>query len=239
MNKFACILFLAVMIIPMCTTAQLPKGKMLVGKVSKEQFGRNVKISGDGNVLAVAAPFNSEHGDKDGRIVVYKFVNNNWQIMGNEILPDARDFFYGEMMELSEDGEKLVVASPFGGVSIYHFDGNDWIKSPHTLQLENQNDQIQSISISSDASKMAVSFDSQTQRTVNIKLFNFDGQQWLQEGVNLVPYPGVKIYRLALSLSENGQVLVVGNYSKDTKALRNTGEVLLYTKRRKSMEAKR
>ncbi|MBN8650591.1 MAG: FG-GAP repeat protein [Cytophagales bacterium] len=229
MNKFTYILFIAIVVIPTCTAAQMRKGNMLPGKVSTEQFGRNVKISADGTVLAVAAPFNSEHGDENGRIAVFEFDGNNWQMMGNEILPGAKDFFYGEMMELSADGKKLVVASPFGCVSIYDFDGKDWVKSPYKVQLENPTDLIQSISITPDARKMAVSFDCQKHRTVCINLFDFNGIQWLQDGLDLTPSPGEKIYSLSLSLSSNGQVLVAGNHSKDTKELNNAGEVLFYS----------
>lgn len=230
MNSKNILGILVSLLLPNCIFAQSLKGTMLTGKVQEEQFGRTVKISADGNTLAIAAPLNSETGDRNGRITMYKFDGYNWQMMGNEILPGAKDFRYGEMMELSEDGQKIIIASPFGGVSFYGFDGKGWTKSPQAIHLENQNDQIQSISITPDAGKMAVSFDCQKHRTVCIKLFNFDGKQWLQDGVDLIPYPDEKIYGLALSLSANGKLLVVGNYSKDTKELKNAGEVIFYSK---------
>lgn len=230
MKKSIFILFLTAVTIPVHTLAQRLKGTMLVGKVSNEQFGRNVKISGDGTVLAVGAPFNSEHGEKLGRIAVYKFDNNHWEMMGYEILPGVKDFEYGEMMELSEDGKKIIAASPFGGISSYVYDGKGWIKLPQTIQLENKDDQIKSMSITPDAGTMAVAYFSEKYRTVCLRFFNFDGDQWMQDGVDLRPRSDEKIYNFALSLSTDGQLLVVGNYSRDIKEKQNAGEVIFYRK---------
>jgi hypothetical protein len=230
MKKKTCFSFLIAIMFPVSISAQSQKGTMLTGNTQNEQFGRNVKISTDGTVLAVGAPLNSEHGDQDGRIAVYKFDGNNWQMMGNEIWPGATDFRYGEIMELSGNGEKLVAASPFGGISFYTFDGRDWVRSSQVIHLENKNDQVNSISITPNAQKIAVAFDCEKHRTACIKIFNFEGEQWTQDGPDLIPCPNEKIYTLALSLSPDGQLLVVGNYSKDTKLLKNAGEVVFYTK---------
>lgn len=211
-------------------SAQPMRGSMLTGIVNEEQFGRNVKLSADGSILAVGAPFNSKYGDRVGRVAVYKFDGSNWQMMGNEIWPGKKDFSFGEMMELSADGKKLIVATPFGGVSFYDFDGKDWIKAPQVIQLENNNDQIDALAITPDAKKIAFSFDCAKHRTLCINAFYFDGQQWLQDGGDIIPSPDEHIYSLALSFSADGQTLVVGNKSKDSKQHKNAGEVLIYSK---------
>jgi hypothetical protein len=223
------IFFLSIVLTQLSLSAQLLKGKMLVGKVPKEQFGRNVKLSSDGNILAVAAPFNSDYGDKNGRIAVYKFSNSNWQMLGDEILAGDDDFEYGEMMALSADGQKLVAASPFGGTSIYSFNGANWILA-QTIFPENDNDMINAISITPDAGKIAVAHECTKHRAVCVKLFYFDGKQWGQDGIDLIPYPGERVYRLSLSFSADGNQLVVGNYSKDTRQYKDAGEVIIYAK---------
>lgn len=75
MNKFTFILFIAMVVIPACTTAQMRKGNILLGKVSSEQFGRNVKISADGNTLALGFPHSDENGNMSGKVVVYGLTN--------------------------------------------------------------------------------------------------------------------------------------------------------------------
>jgi hypothetical protein len=229
MNKIFSIIILFQ--VSVFTNAQIPQQTILTGKTSKEQFGRNVKISADGKILAVGAPLSSEHGDKAGRIVLYKSFNNSWLQMGNEILPGEKDFRYGEMMELSDDGKKIIVASPFGGISFYTLDSQSWGKSPQTIQLENNYDQIMSLSITPDAQNLAVSFDCVKHKTVCIKLFTLNGKQWVQDGADIVPYPDEKIYSLSLSLSADGRFLVAGNYSKDVNTQKNAGEVIIYNKK--------
>jgi WD40 repeat protein len=211
-------------------SAQSVKGKMLVGKVKEEQFGRNVKISADGNILAVAAPLNSEYGDQNGRISVYAYNGNDWQMMGKEILPGKGDFRYGEIMELSADGRKLFAASPFGGVSVYTYHDSNWVKSEHTIQLESNYDHIKSISITPDADKIAIMFESDKLRRACIKLFDYDGRRWVQDGIDLVPYPDEIVRRLSLSFSADGNKLAVGHYGKDTRRYKNAGEVIIYAK---------
>jgi hypothetical protein len=222
--------FLVILLTQITLHAQSPKGKMLVGKVPNEQFGRNIKISADGNVLAVAAPLNRKQQEKKGRIEVYKYNSPDWQLMGKEILPGEDDFRYGETMELSADGKKLFVASLFKTISIYTFDGANWIKSAQTIQLESDGDQIESIAITHDAGKIAVMYESEKHRTACIKLFDFDGNQWIQDGIDLIPYPGERVYRLSLSFSADGNQLIAGNYSKDTRQYKDAGEVIIYAK---------
>lgn len=230
MDKKKCICYITLLLFSSVISAQLTKGKMLTGKATGEQFGRNVKLSADGTVLAVGAPLNSEQGDQDGRIAVYKFDGTNWQMLGNQILPGTKDFRYGEIMELSGDGKKLVAASAFGGVSFYAFDGKDWIKSSQNIQMENPGDQVKSISITPDGGKIAVSYSCEKHWTVCIKLCYFDGNQWQQDGPDITPFPGERIYSLPVSLTADGQLMAVSNYSKDVKGLKNTGGVIFYNK---------
>lgn len=217
------------LLLPICILAQSQKGNMLVGKVPEEQFGRNVKIAADGNTIAIAAPFYITQGEKKGRISVYKFNGTDWQILGSEIAAGPKDFDYGELMELSADGKKLVVSSPFGSVSIYTFNSTEWIKSSNAIELES-NSQIESIAITPDADKLAVAYECDKHRTVCINLFYSDGKQWQKDGEEIIPEPNERIYGLSLSLSADGSQLVVGNYSKDTKQHKNAGEVIIYAK---------
>ncbi|WP_290790816.1 hypothetical protein [Flavihumibacter sp. UBA7668] len=210
--------------------AQIQKGLVLLGKVPGEQFGRNIKLSADGTVLAVAAPFNSEYGDKLGRIEVYKFDGNNWSRMGKEILAGPGDFNYGEHMELSKDGRILVVGAPFQSVNIYTFSNDSWVKSVKSIQLEKENDMLQAITMSSDMQHIAVAFESSAYKRCCIRIFKQKEEQWIQEGNDIIPAPLQKIYGLSLSLSKEGNLLAIGNYSKDTMRMRNAGEVLFYKK---------
>ncbi len=210
--------------------AQIQKGMVLIGKVPGEQFGRNIKLSADGTVLAVAAPFNSEYGDKLGRIEVYKLDGNNWSRMGKEILAGPGDFNYGEHMELSKDGRILVVGAPFQSINIYSFSNDSWVKSDKSIQLENENDMLRAVTMSSDMQRIAVAFESSAYKKCCIKIFKVKEEQWIQEGDAIFPAPLQRIHGLSLSLSKDGNLLAVGNYSKDTMRMRNTGEVIFYKK---------
>ncbi len=201
---------------------------MLTGHSLEEQFGRNLKISADGSVLAVAAPLNSQSGDTKGRIGIYQFKDASWQLLGQEILPGKQDFRYGEVMELSADGTKLLVASPFQTVYLYSFNGQAWVKSGQVMQLEDANDLITSIAITPDATRIAIAHECNQHKTICIKFFSLDGNQWLPDSDELTPYPTDYIYIPSLSLSADGNTVVIGHHNKDSRQYRKAGEVTFF-----------
>ncbi|MGX7667944.1 hypothetical protein [Flavobacterium pedocola] len=211
--------------------AQKAKGEILIGKTTKEQFGRNVKLSKDGSILAVAAPFNSEFSDKNGRIAIYKFTNNKWTQMGNAVYPDKRDFEYGAIMELSADGSKLIVGAPFRTINFYAFDGTDWKRTNEQIILENEFDQIETISVTEDVKKLAVSYYSQKIYSNCVKIFKSEDQKWVQEGNTIMPNEDAlskKGFGESISLFSNGNCIAVGDPYANSKNLKNTGGITIY-----------
>lgn len=219
---------LALLLLSFPAAAQIGKGAPLTGNLNKEQFGRNVKISADGNILAVAAPFNSATGEKKGRISVYQFDGRQWQVLGNEIVGEQADFNYGEVMELSADGKRLVVASPFQHVTVYDFDGREWRQAARALSLENWNDQIASLSITQDANIIAVVYKSAGRGGNFLAVQQQNGKQWVPHGNVIMLRPDS--YGNRTCLFPGGDKLVVGNYAWSTKKYKRAGEVATYVK---------
>jgi len=81
------------------------KGQRLIGDVSWNNFGFDVDLSFDGNVLCVNAL------GQNNLIRCYKFVNDEWEIKGSTIFPTDIESTVGCRLSLSDDGNKLVANS--------------------------------------------------------------------------------------------------------------------------------
>lgn len=208
--------------------AQRIKGEVLLGKTVEEQFGRNVKLSNDGNTMAIAAPLNSDFSDQNGRITVYKYLNNKWEQIGNDIFPSGNGYKFGEIMELSSDGNTLIVPSSFQKINFYTFNGIAWEKSKKNITLENEYDYIKAISITNDLKKIAVTYDNSKLYSNCIKIFKHDTNGWMQEGTTILPESSKKSFGNAISLSSEGNFIVVGNSFANSNGLKYNGEITIY-----------
>lgn len=212
------------------TEAQTLKGKMLTGKSAEEQFGRKVKLSANGKVLAVAAPFNRDSGEKKGRIAVYEFDGNEWKIMGREIIPDQDYFDFGEMMDLSADGKRLMVAAPFEKIAVYDFDESQWKNSRTLIIDESSSDMISAISMTPDGQQLAVAYETAKDGKYRAKAFRQSGQNWVADGLPMEPNGPERMYGNSIVISADGSTIVIGNEYAHAGNLKKAGQISTYKK---------
>ena len=55
------------------------------GEVAGDRSGQTISISSDGNVVAIAAPFNDENGNNSGHVRVYENDEGVWRQIGDDI----------------------------------------------------------------------------------------------------------------------------------------------------------
>ena len=95
------------------------KGSAILGPNYKAWAGWNVSVSGDGNTLAFSAPISTPF------VSVYRFVNNDWVQLGNNLTGDRK-------VSLSGDGNYVAVGESYsylsatGRVQIYSYSNNAW-----------------------------------------------------------------------------------------------------------------
>ena len=208
--------------------AQRLKGEILLGKTVEEQFGRNVNLSNDGNTMAIAAPLNSDFSDKNGRITVYKYLNNKWEQIGSDIFPSGNGYKFGEIMELSSDGNTLIVGSPFQKINFYTFNGTVWGKLNENIILENKFDQIEAISITNDLKKIAVTYENSKLYSNCVKIFKHDISGWVQEGTTIFPENSKESFGNSISLNSDGNIIVIGNSYANSNGIKSSGEITMY-----------
>lgn len=108
------------------------KGSEIIGTQSGERFGINVALNDAGTILAVGAflydafGFNSD----TGRVKVYRFNDNNWEALGEDINGLVAIDRFGRGVALDAVGETLVAGASFsdangedsGQTRVFRFD---------------------------------------------------------------------------------------------------------------------
>jgi len=83
-------------------------GSSLFGASSSDNFGKDVSLSTDGQILAVGIPGSDGNGMYSGEVKIYKYDGNDWGQIGNSVYGDSWEFA-GKAISLNDDGSVLAV----------------------------------------------------------------------------------------------------------------------------------
>ena len=115
-------------------------GQRIVGEYSGDLMTKqnSMSLSKDGNTIALASFRNDNNGTDTGQVRVYRYNQNTslWVQLGDELNGDNVGDQFGRSVALNENGNILVVGSPFadeitssdnrGYIIVYHYVSGDW-----------------------------------------------------------------------------------------------------------------
>ena len=90
-----------------------------------DRFGSVVALSGDGNTIAVSAPYYSTYinGKVDklmcGIVIAYTWNVNRWDQKGNQIIGKESYFKLGISMDISYNGSKIIIGSAYNPLGVF------------------------------------------------------------------------------------------------------------------------
>ena len=103
----------------------IQKGVDLDGEAEEDGFGASVRLSSDGNSVAIGAYGNDDAGNNAGHVRVYKWDGNNWIQKGADIDGESSNDRFGSWVGMSADGNTVAASAPIGEfdgeVSIFTF----------------------------------------------------------------------------------------------------------------------
>ncbi len=200
-------------------------GSDINGESDYDQSGFSVSLSGDGNTIAIGAPYNDEN-DLDsisslGHVRVYNWDGLIWNKLGNDIDGKASYDQTGYSVSLSDDGNTVAVGSygdrpsstltEEGHVSVYNYNGSNWIQLGQDIVLRI----FESVSLSSDGNIVAITTHQKTGEPSGTKVYHYNGQYWIQKGSSIDGIGHV-------SLSGDGNTVAITNlHSKESVAIVN------------------
>lgn len=196
-------------------------GSNILGTELSERAGKSVSISGNGLIIAVGSP-GFEGSYNDGRVRVFQFDGTKWFRLGADIRDPDNDYSMGGSIELSEDGFTIVIANNQQSdvIRVYHFEFGGWnlLGEPISGQYYGPLDEVK-VDLNAAGDIVAVG----SPDTDNVRAYKFVDDEWIQLGDDIVGELSRENIGSALSLSDDGNTLVVGFANIDTD-----GEVKTY-----------
>ncbi|MEC9093674.1 MAG: Calx-beta domain-containing protein, partial [Planctomycetota bacterium] len=184
-----------------------------------------VSISENGQTVAVGAKNHDANGDVDGdnfgQVRVFDWDGINWVQRGNEILGESENDNAGASLSLSDNGQRIVVASSGhwngnpegrnGKIRVFQWDGINWEQVGQDL-IGADNDYLgYSAKLSADGNTVisgAISFDSGRGR---VKVYDWNGSEWEQRGNHLSGQWEGDSFGHSLGMSDDGNTVAISS----------------------------
>lgn len=101
-------------------------GNTIIGREEDDQSGSYISLNDIGDIIAIGAPVSSNFDVYDGRTNVYKFVNDQWEDLGESIYGLDNYEFCGGRVALNSAGTKLAISYwgaqfAMGRVSVFDY----------------------------------------------------------------------------------------------------------------------
>ncbi|MCB0760714.1 MAG: T9SS type A sorting domain-containing protein [Flavobacteriales bacterium] len=127
------------------------RGEPIYGELSGNTMAEDLKLTADGNRIAISASAfpSSSNIDGAGVVRVFDWTGTAWEQVGTHLEGQSEYELFGSDIELSDDGSLLCVGAALnddfitnsGQVRCYEYDGNDWVEVSH-FEGENNGDRL-------------------------------------------------------------------------------------------------
>lgn len=195
-------------------TKWVPLGSDINGEAFGDQFGGAISLSNDGLTLAVGARF---HDDDDvsttnqtniGHVRVFRFIDVDWTMMGNDIEGDEAGEGFGYSVSLSGDGRTCAIGNTNSELAVYRqTETDEWLSIGTSIPPIHKGNDIKAyVSLSRDGNVLAVleyqSYEGGALPTVIVFRYDEESAAWEQVGSAL--------NGAGLALSADGSIVAVG-----------------------------
>ena len=136
-------------------------GSALYGLGTEAGFGFNVAISADGTILASG----SSGWGAEGIMQVFQYSNGDWVQLGENIVGEATNDYFGIDVDMTPDGSRIAVGanrnngngSNSGHVRIFDFLNGSWVQVGSDIDGEGRNDLSGGqVAMSADGTRVAI-----------------------------------------------------------------------------------
>jgi len=167
-----------------------------------EKKGYAVSLNAAGDVVALSTPYVNNN---TGKVSIYRNIDGTWIQLGNDIVGMSEYAYGGVFIDLSPDGNQIVVSNhrDFGYIRIYEYQENDWTMAAEiTGRLYNEQLGGYGLKFNDDASILAA--QSSVYAMVRVFAKN-DQDDWAQIGDSIPDAPS------SFSLSADGTNVASGS----------------------------
>jgi len=196
-------------------------GQNIVGDAGGDDFGINISISNDGNILAIGATENGGDDLGSGYVRIFENQNNTWTQIGQDILGTAVSDIFGSGISISGDGTIVAIGAPrnddngnsSGNVQVFENQNGTWVQIGEDILGEEGDIFGSSVSISDSGNILAVGapFNSGNGSSSGVtRIYQNQNDTWIQIGQDIFGEDSNDISGAAVSISGDSSTLVIG-----------------------------
>ncbi len=106
-------------------------GNSINGVEEGEILGWSLSLNSDGSIIAIGASGNDGNASDVGSARIYKYETNTWLQIGDDIVGDLADDWFGTTISINSDGSVVAIGAPYsyvmtGYVKVFKNDSNIW-----------------------------------------------------------------------------------------------------------------
>lgn len=238
-----------ILLLPFLSVAQWASKGAVNGQVSNDKLGLFNSIATDaaGNTMVVGSPTSSVIGQYFGYAKVLDWNGSQWIQRGQTINGSSLFEGTGKAVDLTADGNTLVVSSPWGFnslnwkcgvVRVFDWNGTQWIQRGNTIEGEGNTSPAfrgdvfgMDVSISPDGNFLAIGAPSNTKEVGvlqiqgQVRVYQWNGQSWIQMGQDIDGTVSLEEFGRSIDISADGTILAVGSRSFRTISSTDIGSV--------------
>ncbi len=199
-------------------------GEDIDGEFTGDASGYSVSISGDGNRVAIGAPFNDGidiANTTRGHVRIYERKYGVWSLIV-EIDGKFLGEELGRSVAISTDGTTVAIGAPeneqigsrAGTARVYRQSGGKWVQLGHDLNGTDAFDRFgTSVSLSADGNIVAVGTpfsNRNAESTGHVRVFKYEKGSWRQFGSDIVGEQFRESTARSISLSADGRRIAIG-----------------------------
>lgn len=186
--------------------------------------GTSIGLNSDGSILAVGSPGSSSL-NVVGRVTVYSWTGSSWSSRGTINDPvNSSSSNFGTYINLSKDGNTLIVVSPSGNGKIYTYSWNNTVwELKNTIQLSTS---ISGTTINANGTVLAVKCTNEGQYGT-IRTYDWDGTSWNLRSSSIDGSVDKTIIGSQIALNYQGDILTT--VVSDTTVSSTVRQVITYS----------
>lgn len=229
--------FFFILLMPFLSVAQWASQGGVNGQVSNDKLGlfNSIATDADGNTMVVGSATNSALGQYFGYAKVLDWNGSQWIQRGQTINGSSLFEGTGKAVDLTADGNTLVVSSPWGFnslnwkcgvVRVFDWNSTQWIQRGNTIEGEGNTSPAfrgdvfgMDVSITPDGNFLAIGAPSNTKEVGvlqiqgHVRVYQWNGQSWAQMGQDIDGTVGLEEFGRSIEISADGTIVAVGSRS--------------------------
>lgn len=204
-----------------CFTAsgQVQLGSSLHGRSEYDGMGESVALNHAGDIMAVGIPNDYYTPYAFGRVAVYQFDGNDWELMGNEISGTTYRGGFGHLVSINSAGNIIAVSerrfdySSENIIYSYKFNGVDWVQLGQPVFSDVEGDMFGvSLDLNDSGNVMAIGSFSRanSNQPGYVQVYKFEDNSWHLLGSRIIGMVNRDSFGIAVSLNAAGNILAIG-----------------------------